>query len=202
MGPYSLKLVTAPSSQAITLADAKKQVEIASSIDYHDEHLTRCIKAATQQAQIHAGRQILTATYRLTLDDFPSDRISLPMPPLIAVTHIKYYDANGTEQTLATTVYKALTDCEPGQIVLKHGQDWPTVYDEPGSVAITYTAGEAATLLAAGAHVEWIKQAILLLTQAYFLRDLGKPYQEALKAAENILESHRCGDDFVRYGDE
>lgn len=202
---YSLKLVTPPTEQPVTLDEAKKHVEIASGIEYHDEHLLRLIKAATEHAQVKAGRQILTATYRLTLDDFPSTdegRITLPNPPLQSVSSITYSDANGATQTLATTVYKVLADSEPGQVCLKYGQDYPSVYDEPGSVAITYLCGEADTGYELGDAAEWIKQAILLLVQAYWLRDAGQPYDRVLTAAENILQSHRCGDDFVLYGVE
>jgi hypothetical protein len=133
------------------------------------------------------------------MDDFPSeDRFCLPMPPLASVTSIVYLDANGASTTLATIVYKVLTDAEPGVIALKHGQDWPTVYDEAGSVVVTYVAG-ATSLLAAD---EWFKQAVLLGVQALWLRDFDQPYERIQKAAELILESHRCGDDFLRYGEE
>jgi uncharacterized phiE125 gp8 family phage protein len=199
---YGLKLVTPPTEQPVTLDEAKKQVEIASSVTYHDDHLLRLVKAATEQATVRSGRQMLTATWRLSLDDFPADRISLPMPPLQSVSSITYYDANGTQQTLATTYYKVLTDLEPGQVVLKWGQDWPTVYDEPGSVSITFLAGEADTAYELGDRHEWFKQAVLLLVQAQWLRDFQQPYERIERAAEMILESHRCGDDFVKYGDE
>lgn len=198
---YALVRTTPPTELPVTLGEAKKHLEIAEAITYHDDQLLRLIKAATQQALVRSGRQLLTASYRLTLDDFPTGRIALPFPPLQSVTSIKYYDADGVQQTLATSVYKALTDREPGEIALKYGQSWPTVYGEDDVVEIVYAAGEADTAAELADSAEWAKQAILLLVQAYWLRDHGQPYDRITRAADLILEAHRCGDDFVPYGE-
>jgi uncharacterized phiE125 gp8 family phage protein len=189
---------------AVSLAEAKKQVEVAEAITYHDEHLTRLIKAATQQATVRSGRQLLATGYRLTIDGFPrgSDRISLPLPPLKSVESVKYYDANGEQQTLSEDVYRVLAEREPGEICLRYGQTWPTVYDEPDAVEIEYTAGLAETADDFTLDDEWYRQAVLLLVQAFWLRDHNQTYDRILRAADLILEAHRCGDDFVEYGAE
>jgi len=202
---YALKLVTPPTEQPVTLDEAKKQVEIATSVEYHDDHLQRLIKAATEAAQVRAGRQILTATYRLTLDEFPAEsdsRILVPMPPLQSVSSIAYLDSNGVSQTLATTYYRALTDREPGEIILRYGQTWPSTYDEPQAVTINYLAGIADTAAELGDKDEWIKEAILLLVQAFWLRDFGQVNGKIFERVDQILEAHRCGDDFFQYGEE
>jgi uncharacterized phiE125 gp8 family phage protein len=201
MSQYSLGLVTRPVEQAVTLAEAKKQVEIGDAVTYHDDQLRRLIKAATQQVTVRSGRQILTATYRLTLDDFPSGNLLLPFPPVQSISSLKYYDSDGVQQTLATTVYKLLSDREPAEIALRNGQSWPTVYAEDDAVEITYVAGVADTAGELPDSEEWIKHAILLLVQAYWLRDHGQPYDRITRAAELICEAHRCGDDFVPYGE-
>lgn len=207
---YSLVCTTPPQESPVTLAEAKKQVEIAEAISYHDSHLLRLIKAASQQALVRSGRQLLTASYRLTIDQFPysAGRISLPLPPCQSVQSIKYYDSEGVHQTLATSVYKLLADREPAEICLKYGQSWPTVYDEPDAVEIAYTAGVADTVSELRDEDEWARQAILLLIQAYWLRDHGQNiqsstglYERIVHAADLILEAHRCGDDFVPYGE-
>ncbi len=202
---YALKLVTPPTEQPVTLDEAKKQVEIATSVEYHDDHLLRLIKSATEAAQVRAGRQILTATYRLTIDAFPAEsdsRIPVPMPPLQSVSSIAYLDSNGVSQTLATTYYRVLTDREPGEIILRYGQTWPSTYDEPQAVTINYLAGIADTTAELGDKDEWIKEAILLLVQACWLRDFGQVNAKIFERVDQILESHRCGDDFHLYGEE
>jgi hypothetical protein len=47
--------------------------------------------------------------------------------PLQSVTTVKYYDASGVLQTLASTVYQVDTVSQPGRIVLAPTQIWPTV---------------------------------------------------------------------------
>lgn len=207
---YALVCTTPPVESPVTLSEAKRQLEIAETIAYHDSQLQRLIKAAAQQAVVRSGRQLLIASYRLTLDCFPSSsgNISLPFPPCASVQSVKYYDSDGVQQTLATTVYKLLADREPAEIALKSGQSWPTVYDEADVVEIAYTAGVADTAAELCDEDEWLKQAVLLFVQAYWLRDHGTNIQSALglyeritKAAEAICEAHRCGDDFVPYGE-
>jgi len=200
---YGLTLVTPPVEMAVTLNEAKKQVEVATAISYHDDHLQRLIKAASQQALVRSGRQLLTATYRLTCDQFPSGagRISIPFPPCQSIQSIKYLDTAGVQQTLATTVYRLLAVREPAEICLRYGQVWPDVYDEPDVVEITYTAGVADTCGELGDEDQWMRHAVLLLVQAYWLRDHGQPYDRLTRAADLILEAHRCGDDFTPYGE-
>jgi uncharacterized phiE125 gp8 family phage protein len=187
---------------AVSLDEAKKEVEVATAITYHDEHLARLIKAATQQATVRSGRQLLTAAYRLTIDTFPcAGRIALPLPPLQSVQAIRYFDAAGEQQTLATTVYRVLAEREPAEICLRSGQAWPTVYDEPDAVEIDYTAGVADNAGDLPEEHEWFRQAILMLVKAYWMRDHNQPNNAELRAADMILEAHRCGDDLVEYWD-
>jgi uncharacterized phiE125 gp8 family phage protein len=191
------------SELAVSLAEAKKEVEVATAITYHDDHLTRLIKAATQQAMVRSGRQLLSCRFRLTIDAFPTGngRIALPYPPLQSVDEIRYYDAAGVQQTLSADVYRVLTAREPGEICLQFGQSWPTVYDEPDAVEVEYTAGVADTAAELEAEDEWYRQAILILVKAYWLRDHSQPYDAEIRAADLILEAHRCGDDFVQFWD-
>lgn len=202
---YAIQRIHAEGEEAglaVSLTEAKKEVEVAEAITYHDADLTRLIKAATQQATVRSGRQLLTAGYRFVIDAFPLGRntICLPFPPLQSVESIKYYDAAGDQQTLSTDVYRVLTAREPAEICLKFGQAWPTVYDEPDAVEIEYLAGVADTAEDLQPEDEWYKQAILLIVRAFWLRDHGQPYEAVMRAADLILEAHRCGDDFEEYG--
>ena len=187
---------------AVSLSEAKKQVEVADAITYHDAHIERLILAATQQATVRSGRQLLQTGYRFTFDAFPygTGRIPLPFPPLVSVESIKYYDIDGVQQTLDAGEYRLLTAREPGEICLRYGKTWPDVYDEPDAVQVEYLAGVAALAEDLGPEEEWFRQAILLLVQAFWLRDHDQQYERIMRAADLILEAHRCGDDFVVYG--
>jgi uncharacterized phiE125 gp8 family phage protein len=214
-------LTAAPATEPVTLAEAKKQVEVAAAITYHDSHLERLIKAATQQALVRSQRQLHFASYRLTIDRFPScaGTISLPLPPCRSVESIKYYDLEGKQQTLSTDVYRLLKDREPAEICLRYGQVWPYTYNEPDVVEIDYTCGirSGATNSSSSSSsspgpsddppdtegsFELIRHGILLLVQAFWQRDQGQPYEALVKAADSIFEMHRPGDDFLPYGEE
>jgi uncharacterized phiE125 gp8 family phage protein len=200
-----LVLKTAPTVYPVTLTEVKTQLAVASAIAYHDAALERLIRAATEEVQQRSGRTLLTTTWQWVLDGFPSGSksIYLPMPPLLAVSSVTYVDTDGDTQTLSgTTDYKALTSREPGEVALRYNQTWPETYDENDVVTVEYTAGYHATTLPA--RCEWIKQAILVLVQAYWLRDHSQPFDRFTLAADRVIMSHRCGDEFVDYlrGDE
>lgn len=198
---YLPVLYTAAAEQPVTLAEAKKQVELAGAITYHDDQLERLIKAATQLAEERTHRQILTATYDWTLDKFPAagEAINVPYPPLQSVTSITYTDTAGDSQTLAATVYKVIVNTQPGRIVLKRNQSWPSVYDEAGSVTIRFVAGYADTADELAAAEELLKAGVLLAVQAYWMRDHQQPFDRHLKAALDLFELYAPGDEFLDY---
>jgi len=201
---YSLSLITAPTEEPLTLAEAKKQLGIATAITYHDDELGRLLKAARKDAEEKTHRQILTAVWELKLDKFPSGsgRINIPLPPLAWDTeanYVKYYDTAGDEQTLSTDVYKVLAG-EPGQLALKYGQSWPTTYTEAEVVTVRFTAGYADTAAELADTEELLKAALLLLIEGSWKRDHGDvAYERRLARADAILEQYAPGDDFVDY---
>lgn len=194
-----LVLKTAPTVYPVSRTEVKKQLEIAAAITYHDEHIDRLIKAATEEVQQRAGRTLLTTTWQWVTNGFPSGSKSfiIPMPPLKTVSSITYYDTDGASQTLSSSVYKVLTAREPGEIALKYNQEWPETYDEPDVVTVEFTAGYHATTLPAAQ--EWIRHAILILAQAYWLRDNSQPFERFTTAADRIILANRCGDEFCDY---
>jgi uncharacterized phiE125 gp8 family phage protein len=58
-----------------------------------------------------------------------------------SVTSVKYLDSDGTEQTLAATVYELAFRHGIGQIRLKYNQVYPTTYGHEDAVYVTYKAG-------------------------------------------------------------
>ncbi len=58
------------------------------------------------------------------------DFISLPRPPLVSITSVKYTvddgTDDGTEKTFAASNYHTDDKRAPGRIVLKRGKDWPS----------------------------------------------------------------------------
>lgn len=145
----SLALSVAPTSEPILLDEAKRYLRVETDLD--NARITSLLRSARECVERISGRQLITATYTLKLDHFPSwdwcgsyydwGRIVLPRPPVQSVTSIAYTDSNGSPQTLATSVYGLDTSTEPGRIYLKHGQQWPTVRGDVDGIVITYVAG-------------------------------------------------------------
>jgi len=147
------KIVSEPAKEPVTLAEAKAHCRITVSDD--DDLVTALIVAARQSAEIHTNRQFITATWKLTLDSFPggqqyatdvlvgaSDIIRIPYPPLQTITHVKYYDTGGTQQTLSADDYQVDNQSEPGRIYPGVDDLWPfTELNRINAVEIQYDAG-------------------------------------------------------------
>lgn len=140
-----------PAELAVSLADAKKQCEVSESDTTHDEHLTRLIRAATDDVERFTRRALITQTWRLSLREWPHDalrqwphpgRLLIPRPPLQSITSIVYTDDNGSLITLDSSLYQVSTDASPSFAEPAYGEVWPTLRPETlEAVRITYVAG-------------------------------------------------------------
>jgi uncharacterized phiE125 gp8 family phage protein len=134
-------LVTPPDGEPITLDAAKRHCRIT-----HDDEnslIQSYIAAGRQAAEDALGRGLLTQTWKFTSERW-ANVLWLPMAaPLQSVTSVKYYDAIGTLQTLATTVYTVDLVSRPGRIAKAAGQTWPSLQSDRrvGRIEITYVVG-------------------------------------------------------------
>lgn len=71
--------------------------------------------------------------------------IVIPLPPVQTVDSIKYYDPDGTQQTLAATAYLLDTVSEPGRITPTPGTTWPSTQNRANAVEVKFTAGYGLT---------------------------------------------------------
>jgi uncharacterized phiE125 gp8 family phage protein len=99
--PWSLVQTVAPTEEPIALEDAKQHLNIDATDK--DAALVRMISGVRSYVEQYLNRGLLTQTWKMTLDGFADD-VDLPMAaPLQSVTSVKYYDASGVLQTLAST---------------------------------------------------------------------------------------------------
>lgn len=157
-----LVLVTPPTIEPTTVSEVKSHCRISDSSQ--DDRLDRYIASARQYAEEYLDRQLITATYRLTLDRFPNmsffgmykamdsyaalyrDRlITIPRPPLASVSWVKYYDIDYVQQTFDSSNYVVDADGEPGRLQLKVDKYWPVTAYRVGAVQIQYVTGYGAT---------------------------------------------------------
>lgn len=137
----ALRLVTAPAMEPLTLAQALAQLRIDFADD--DWYVGDLITAVRQHVETtELSSALISQTWELVLDDWPSPSLRLPMPPLQSVTSIKYYDEDGNEATYSSANYLVDGDSWPGRLVLKTGSNWPSVtLREINGVVIRFVAG-------------------------------------------------------------
>lgn len=159
-------LMIAPTSYPVTLAQVKRQCEVADDDAQYDTQLDNLIAAAVDQFETDCDICLISRQYFVHASQWPQ-MICLPKRPLITVDAIKYYDDGGTLQTLATTVYSA--NLAARRIELKPDQVWPSSQERWDAIKVEFTCGHssAATVPAAAKH------AILLAVGFYFGQDRG-----------------------------
>lgn len=192
-----VSLVTPTTELAVSVMEAKKQVELALFDTAHDDHLQRLIGTATTFLQGRTGRQFCQATCDFLYDAFPpgSEPLWVPKPPLQSITSISYRDAAGTLTTLAITDYLVDIAREPGRISLKAlgTQSWPVTWQQGAAVTVRAVCGAAS----AAAVSDEIKGALLFLVDHAFNDRSGDGRLGDFLTA--LIDGLRLGDDFLSY---
>lgn len=152
---------------ADNIADASLGAAVPSTNTTEDPILADCIEAAREYAETFLSKRIITQTWDLTLDFFPSlcGAIRLPYPPLQSISSITYLDTNGTSTTLSSSLYTADIKSQPGRIYPAWGETWPATQDIQNAVTIRYVCGYGAATSSVPAKV---RQAIKILTAHYY----------------------------------
>ena len=168
----TLSLITAPTSQPITAAEAMAHARIDDPAD-DSLDITAKVAAAVTDREAFTRRQFCSATWELWLDAWPTDGvIRLPKPPLASVTSIKYIDPDGVEQTWSSANYTVVAPAGPnaqhGYVVAGYGVGFPSVRNVPAAIKVRFVAGYGA----ATAVPEVFKQAIkLTFAEMYAFRE-------------------------------
>lgn len=132
--------------QPLTLAETKAHLKVEGTDE--DNLIQLYLDAATAYCDgFHGflGRALVTQTWRLTVDEFPTAEIKIPLPPLQSVTSVKYDDPAGVEQTMDPADYYVDTASEPGWIIPVATAAWPTPLDAFNAVRVEFVAGYAPT---------------------------------------------------------
>jgi uncharacterized phiE125 gp8 family phage protein len=132
------KLVTGPSSEPITLAEAKLYLRVDDSTE--DALITSIITAARRKFENDTYHYLLPQTWELYLNqnEINAEPISLNKSDITAISNVKYYDQSNTQQTLSTNDYQTAIQGRPYSIQLT---TVPQVYNRLEAMVIRFTLG-------------------------------------------------------------
>src|SRR3989440_8781126 len=113
-------LLTAPAAEPVTLADARAYLRVAHSDD--DAVIAALIAGARSHVEAQTGRALITQTWRLIRDAWPSDgRIAVVPIPLRSVVAGRVYDAGGATHAVDTAAFVTDKGTAPAVLALPPG---------------------------------------------------------------------------------
>lgn len=208
--PTNLTVFTPPATEPVSTEEANAHCRIET--DDEDELIADWITVAREMLEEDTRRSFVTQTRELRLDRFPTARcnsefnrdaelwgggawpgaqqlIELRSPPVQTVTHVKYFDGSGVEQTLDPSAYQVDVKSEPARILPAYGTSWPTARLQPNAVTVRFVAGYGL----AAAVPKRVKQAIYLLVgHWYYHREaVGTVGEEIAIGYERLVMSLR-----------
>lgn len=152
-----------PTGLPVSLVDIKAMVGIADDDTTFDDMLDALVRVATDYVEEQTGAALLTQTWRLSLDNLPSNRnewwdgtrelpvtyldgigrfIELPRWPVQSVTSVTLYDDEDDATVVDSAIYYVDTDRRPGRIALRRDEIWPTVVLRAANgVQVVFVAG-------------------------------------------------------------
>lgn len=172
---------------AVSLDEAKTYM----SIDHtdHDNLVLNLVAAAHRDVQEHCWHTLTDTTYKLFLNDFPTNGI-IPMYRGVvkSVTSLTYYDENNQEQTLVenTDFFLSAGGLEPATIQFMEGVTVPETYDRDDAIIITYVAGYGEP----EDVPDHFKRAILSLAHYWYDTPMDEEYKWP-RALTNYLSKYR-----------
>jgi uncharacterized phiE125 gp8 family phage protein len=177
-----IKVITAPTSEPITLAEAKANLRVVGADE--DTDITRMIRAARQMAEERLNRALMPQVLAFGADGF-CGALRAPRPPLREIDSLTYIDADGAPQVLPDTAYLVDEFAEPPTINAAPGTSWPTARAQAGAVVVQYQAGYAD----AASVPEPIRQWMLLAINAFYEH----------RSAVNESQTYALPEDFAKW---
>jgi uncharacterized phiE125 gp8 family phage protein len=145
------------------------------------------IDSAVATLQLEHWTQFCTATYTQYFDGWPSDRFLLGKNPVGTVASVKYTDSDGSEATVATSIWEQADENGRGIVRLKYDQSWPSdLRGHTDDIFIQYTCGHGTAAQVPAP----IKQAIRLwVADSYAFAETVSPLRlsKAPRSIEALL---------------
>lgn len=182
-------ITTAPTEEPLNLKEVK--LFLKEEQETNNALIKNMIVGARKICEAKTNRKLVTQTVKLSLDEFPDNEIEIQGSPIQSITHVKYYDSDNAQQTLAATNYQIDITTEPARFDISSTGTFPDTYDRFNAVELTFVAGYGL-----GSSVpDNIKQAMyLMIGHWYENREdvvVGRQVNEVPMASEALLALER-----------
>jgi uncharacterized phiE125 gp8 family phage protein len=179
-------LIEPPAGEPLSLADAKNYLRVQHDAD--DTLIASMISAARMQVESRTRRALMTQTWRVVLDRWPSSgTIASPVSPLREVIAARVRDEAGEPQELDTDIFISNTASSPGLVAFDTGRVIHPVQDVAG-IEIDIEAGYGAASDVPAPLVQAIR---LLLARAYEYRGQGERDDAMPEGIAGLLAPYR-----------
>lgn len=136
-----VKIVTAPASGPVTLAEMKSFARISTDAD--DAVLTAFLAVGTAKAEHFSGQRFVSQTIDLYLDGFPGAYGEILIPgPVQSITSVTYMDTGGETQTMDADDYRLDNVSNPARLTPAYDTEWPETQSVTNSVIIRAVVGD------------------------------------------------------------
>lgn len=199
----ALNRTTPPSSEPLTLVEAKAHLRVSTSDD--DTLISGLITATRLVCEEFTTRALITQGWRLWLDQFPGDSIpwwdgmregaharltvnrfiNIPRAPLQSISAVTLYNDDDSSTIFSPALYFVDNAAEPGRLALRNNASWPTPVRMTNGINIDFVAGYGD----ASAVPQTLKQGMLVhIGQLYEHRGEGLRFRGDQISVQSIPE--------------
>ena len=142
---FTLEIIANGSDEIITVEDIERQIKY--NLSNQSDHIIQLIQAVRENCEAITRRCLKPTQKVLNLNQFPGCRgvIEIPNPPLRSIESIVYFDTDGIEQTIDSSLYRVVlknqNPAQPSYVMPIYGTSWPTALYDVDSISINYTCG-------------------------------------------------------------
>ena len=179
-------LLAGPALEPVTLAEAKAFLRVDDGAE--DGLIGTLITAARLHIENTTDRALIAQSWRVVLDCWPAGRmVKLPVAPLMALTAVTVYDADGGTHGIALSQFQS--EAAPARLLLPEAIEGMVPIRERQGIEIDYVAGFGIGPEDVPAD---LRQALLTLVAHWFEhRDLAAAEAPAPGAYERLVAPYR-----------
>ncbi len=180
---FNKRVVTPPSIEPVSL----DEVKAFNRIDSNDEDvlIQSFIETSRQKLEDYLGKALIKQLISVTFDEWCTEVIELPSPPLLSVVSIVTIDEDNVETIYASSNYYTVQ--ESSQIIIKQGYSWPVTTRSHAGYRIYYYAGYGETAKSVPSKIRLaIMEWAALWYESRILDDVPEAVKAKLRYFRNI----------------